>query len=154
MGYLYGPQSRDLKAYKQSFNLFRPYYSGPEQHRANFLHYTDAATALTLVVENQPTNQIFNLVDGYPASFGDFIDTFASYLCRLKPFHIPRWSAPLAELITIRPAQVTLLDLTTLVSAAKFSSQLGWEPRYPTYRDGLAQVVQSWKGHDVHSQDK
>ena len=145
MGFLYGPQSRDLESYKQSFNLFRPYYAGPQHNRANFLHYTDAASALALVAENQTTNQIFNLVDGSPTSFGDFIDTFAHYLGRLKPFHIPPWAAPLAELITIRPAQVTLLDLTTLVSSAKFSSQLGWEPLYPSYREGLAQVVRNWK---------
>jgi len=54
MGFLYGPQSRDLAAYKQSFNLFRPYYAGPQHNRANFLHYTDAASALALVAE-KPT---------------------------------------------------------------------------------------------------
>lgn len=27
----------------------------------------------------------------------------------------------------------------------RFRSDVGWEPKYPTYREGLTQVVETWK---------
>ncbi len=144
LGFLYGPQSHDLKLYEDSFNLFRPYYAGPNSNRSNFLHYEDAALALVLVAEKQPAGETFNVVDGHPASFGDFIDTFAHYLGRLRPLHIPTWSGPLASFL-IKPEQQDLLELTALVSNAKIQEKLGWQPRYKNYQQGLAQIVRSWR---------
>ncbi len=144
LGFLYGPQSRDLKLYRQSFNIFRPYFAGSRYHQASFLHYEDAATALALIIENQPDGEVFNVVDGTPTSFGKFIDTFAHKLGRPRPFHIPTWGAPLAQII-IKPVQMELLELATVVSNNKFRERFGWQPKYSSYRDGLAQVVQTWQ---------
>ncbi len=46
LGYLYGPQSADLRAYRTAFRLGRPYWSGPRRARQYHLHQFDAASAL------------------------------------------------------------------------------------------------------------
>ena len=144
LGFLYGPQSEDLKKYEFSFKLHRPYYAGPENHLANFLHYEDAAQALVQVVEAQPSGEVFNIVDGTPVPFATFVDTYALKLGYSKPGHIPEFTAPVAQVI-IKPQQMKLLDLSTTVNSDRIRQQLGWTPHYPSYEKGLEQTVALWR---------
>jgi len=54
LGYLYGPTSADLLAYRTAFRPGRPYWSGPRKARQNQLHQFDAASAL--VAASRPLN--------------------------------------------------------------------------------------------------
>jgi nucleoside-diphosphate-sugar epimerase len=51
LGYLYGPESADLRAYRTAFHLGRPYWSGPRKARQYHLHQFDAASALLAACE-------------------------------------------------------------------------------------------------------
>ena len=46
LGYLYGPESVDLRAYRAAFRLGRPYWSGPSKVLQYHVHQFDAAAAL------------------------------------------------------------------------------------------------------------
>ena len=144
MGFLYGPQSEDLKKYETSFKLKRPYYAGPEDNLANFLHYEDAAKALVLVVEQQPVGETFNVVDGTPTPFANFIDTYALKLGYSKPAHIPLFTAPVAKVI-IKEPQMEILDLSTTVKSDRIKEQLNWSPSYVSYEEGLEQTLSVWQ---------
>ena len=144
LGYLYGPESEDLKLYIKSFKMGRPYFAGPESNLGNWLHFEDAAAALVQVAQQQPTGAIFNVVDGVPVSFADFIDRFAFTLGRKRPGHIPMWLTPLALVLVVTPQQVDLLKLSTTVNSDSFRKQFGWSPRYVSYREGLQQTVDTW----------
>lgn len=144
LGYLYGPQSEDLKLYIKSFKLGRPYFAGPDSNLGNWLHFEDAASALVQVAQQQPKGAIFNVVDGVPVSFADFIDRFAFTLGRKRPGHIPMWLTPLALVLVVTPQQVDLLKLSTTVGGDSFRKQFGWSPHYPSYREGLQQTVETW----------
>ncbi|WP_017314899.1 NAD-dependent epimerase/dehydratase family protein [Mastigocladopsis repens] len=148
MGYLYGPQSKDLKLYVKSFKLGRPYFAGRPSNLANWLHFEDAAIALVQVAQKQPTGAVLNVVDGNPVSFADFIDNFAFTLGRKRPGHIPMWLTPLALILVIKPQQVELLELSTTVKNDAIRQQLGWSPRYANYREGLQQTVQIWRSNN------
>ena len=148
MGFLYGPQSEDLKKYETSFKLKRPYYAGPEDNLANFLHYEDAAKALVLVVEQQPVGETFNVVDGTPTPFANFIDTYAMKLGYSKPAHIPLFTAPVAKVI-IKEPQMEILDLSTTVNCDRISQQLNWSPTYNSYQEGLEQTLRVWQQQGV-----
>jgi hypothetical protein len=37
-----------------------------------------------------------------------------------------------------------------IVDAVKFRTEFGWAPRYPSYREGLDQVVAQWKFDASH----
>ncbi|MGF1591477.1 MAG: NAD-dependent epimerase/dehydratase family protein [Pleurocapsa sp.] len=149
LGFLYGPQSEDLKKYQTSFKLHRPYYAGPEANLANFLHYEDAAKALVLVVEQQPKGE-FNVVDGTPASFADFIDTYAIKLGYSRPWHIPLFTAPVAKII-IKEPQMEILDRSTTVKSDRIREQLNWSPSYGSFHQGLDQTISVWQQQGVIS---
>ena len=123
---------------------YRPYYAGPKEHRANFVHFADAARAFILASEKQPANVIINVVDGSAVSFGTFIDTFAQTLGRNKPRRIPTWAVCFAPIITAQ--QVKQLKLRAAqVDNSRARQLLDWTPTYPSYREGLAQTVRVWR---------
>lgn len=151
LGFLYGPQSEDLKKYETSFKLHRPYYAGPEDNLANFLHYEDAAKALVMVVEQQPVGKTFNVVDGTPVPFANFIDTYAMKLGYSQPAHIPLFTAPVAKVI-IKEPQMEILDRSTTVNSDRFREQLNWSPSYGSFQEGLEQTISVWQQQGVIDQ--
>jgi hypothetical protein len=54
----------------------------------------------------------------------------------VQPF--ARWQPLTAE------TKVDLLKLSTTVGGDSFRKQFGWTPRYPSYREGLQQTVETW----------
>ena len=143
LGYLYGPQSRDLRAYVRAFRLGRLYFAGPAHNLANWLHTEDAANALIGLAELASPGEIYNVVDTVPGSFGEVMDHFSHLIGHKHPLHIPLVAAPLAR-VTITKRQMELLDLSTSVANGKLRAQLGWDPRYASARDGMAAIVQAW----------
>ena len=137
-------QSEDLKKYETSFKLHRPYYAGPEDNLANFLHYEDAAKALVMVVQQQPVGETFNVVDGTPTPFAKFIDTYAMKLGYSQPAHIPLFTAPVAKVI-IKEPQMEILNRSTTVNSDRFREQLSWSPSYGSYQEGLEQTISVWQ---------
>ena len=144
IGFLYGPQSQDLQKYETSFKLHRPYYAGPEDNLVNLLHYEDAATALALAIEQQPVGKTFNVVDGTPTSFANFIDTYAQKLGYSKPAHIPLFTAPVAKVI-IKEPQMEILDRSTTVNGDRFRQEFNWTPNYQNYQVGLDRTIDVWQ---------
>jgi nucleoside-diphosphate-sugar epimerase len=140
LGYLYGPGFKDLALYVKSFQWHRLYLSGSKRSLANFLQVEDAARALALVAERKPAGEVFNVVDGAPASFADFMDYFALTWGFRHAGHIPDWSSAIARR-WIAPQHMKQVALVTTVSAGKVRQQLAWEPRYPDYRAGLDETV-------------
>lgn len=130
-----------MKLYIKSFKLRLPYFAGSNGKLANWLHFEDAAKALALVAEHQPTGEVFNIVDGTPVWFGNFIDHFAEKLGFNKPGHILLFLAPITRII-IKLQQMELLDLSTTVKNDKAREQLGWTPCYNSYREGFEQTLQ------------
>ena len=55
LGFLYGPMSADLLAYRTAFRPGRPYWSGPRKAWQYQLHQLDAASAL--VAATRPLNE-------------------------------------------------------------------------------------------------
>jgi nucleoside-diphosphate-sugar epimerase len=146
IGYLYGPQSRDLALYEASFKLRRPYYAGSKKHVGNFVHFSDAARAIALAAEKQPADEIINVVDGTAVSFGTFIDTYANCLGRQKPRRLPTTAVRFLPL-TIAPQQIKQLNIRAAqVDSSKAGDLLGWTPEYPSYEQGLAQTVRVQRG--------
>ena len=143
LGYLYGPQSSDLRLYVKAFARRRPYFAGMPTHRADWLHFSDAAAALVRLTEQAPQARIYNIVADVPSSFADFMDHFAHLLGLRHPLHIPRWGWGLARAI-ITQEQMELLRLSTIATSARFRAEYGWQPRYPDYHTGLADALHAW----------
>ena len=54
----------------------------------------------------------------------------------------PQWKLPQWVFRLIAPLIASVaVDTSMRVSAAKAHAELGWQPRFPTYRDGIADMV-------------
>jgi nucleoside-diphosphate-sugar epimerase len=96
------------------------------------VHVEDAATATGLAVERGEPG-IYNIVDDDPAPVREWLPALASALGAKPPRRIPRWLARLAA----GEAATVMMTESHGSSNAKARRELGWEPRYPSWRQGF-----------------
>jgi nucleoside-diphosphate-sugar epimerase len=105
---------------------------------ASWIHLDDAAAATVLALEHDgPT--IFNIVDDEPAPVRDWLPVLADALGARPPRRIPRWLARLFA----GDVAVVMGTESRGASNAKAKRELGWKPRYPSWREGFAAVYAS-----------
>jgi nucleoside-diphosphate-sugar epimerase len=98
---------------------------------SSFIHVDDAASATVTAVEGGPPG-VYNIVDDEPAPMREWLPLYAEVIGAKKPLRIPVWVArlfagPMAGLLTTLPG----------ASNAKAKRELGWEPRWRTWRTGF-----------------
>jgi nucleoside-diphosphate-sugar epimerase len=98
----------------------------------SWMHLDDGAAATVLALDHVGP-AIYNVVDDEPAAVRDWLPVLATALGAKPPRHAPTW---LARLIAGRAA-VTLAAQARGASNAKAKRELGWTPRYPTWRVGF-----------------
>jgi nucleoside-diphosphate-sugar epimerase len=98
----------------------------------SFIHIEDAASATVEAVEHG-TRGVYNVVDDEPAPISEWLPMLAKTLGAKPPRHVPLW---LARLAGGKVTEVMMSDLRGS-SNAKAKRELGWKPRYPSWRDGF-----------------
>lgn len=98
----------------------------------SFIHLDDAATATALAVERGAPG-IYNLSDDDPAPVSQWLPELARLIGARPPHRVPLW---LGRLMAGEPA-VWLFTGARGTSNAKAKRELGWEPRYASWRDGF-----------------
>jgi nucleoside-diphosphate-sugar epimerase len=98
------------------------------------VHIDDAAAATVAAVEHGEAG-IYNIVDDEPAPIREWLPVLASALGAKPPRRIPRW---LGRLAAGETATIMATDVRG-ASNAKAKRELGWQPRYPSWRQGFAQ---------------
>ncbi len=99
----------------------------------SFIHVADAAAATVLALEHDARG-VYNIVDDEPAPIRDWLPVLADAVGAKAPRRFPRW---LAHLIA---GEGNVINATEArgASNAKAKRELGWTPRYPTWRQGFA----------------
>jgi 2-alkyl-3-oxoalkanoate reductase len=100
----------------------------------SLVHIEDAAAATALAVERgQPG--VYKIVDDEPAPVREWLPVLASALGAQPPRRIPRWLGRLAagEMAT------RMMTEARGASNEKAKRELGWQLRYPSWRQGFAQ---------------
>lgn len=142
VGYLYGPESHDLRLYRTAFRLGRPYWAGDKRRRQHFVHTADAAAAVLRAAARRPAGKTYYVTDDRPASFAAFGDHFAHLVGNPLPTHLPRLSKPFAQFVVAE----THMQMVEIGVRGPASPRLpGFRPRYPDYRVGLEAVVETWR---------
>ncbi len=100
----------------------------------SFVHIEDAATATVSAVEGGPGG-VYNIVDDEPAPVSEFLPVLATAVGAKRPRRVPRWLGLLAA------GGWAVTTMTELRGAAndKAKRELGWELRYPSWRQGFAE---------------
>jgi nucleoside-diphosphate-sugar epimerase len=99
----------------------------------SFIHVEDAAAATAAAVEHGAPG-IYNIVDDEPAPVSVWLPAAAELFGAKPPRRIPRWLARIVagELVTIMMTEVRG------ASNEKAKRELGWRPRYGSWREGFA----------------
>ncbi len=102
---------------------------------SSFVHLEDAAAATVLALEHDGP-AIYNIVDDEPAPVREWLPVLADALGAKPPRRFPRWLARLFG----GGAAVMLGTEARGASNARAKRELGWALRYPTWRQGFAEV--------------
>jgi nucleoside-diphosphate-sugar epimerase len=105
---------------------------------ASWIHLDDAAAATVLALEHDGPG-VFNVVDDDPAPVREWLPVLADALGAAPPRRFPRW---LARLVAGDVAVVMGTEARG-ASNAKAKRELGWEPRYRSWREGFAAAYAS-----------
>ena len=95
----------------------------------------DDAASATVAAAERGSPGIYNVVDDKPATMTDWISEFARVVGAKPPRHVPAWLAKLGG-----PAVASTLTMRG-ASNAKAKRELGWQPRYPSWREGFREVL-------------
>jgi nucleoside-diphosphate-sugar epimerase len=98
------------------------------------IHVEDAAAATAVAVERGRPG-VYNVADDEPAPVREWLPVLASALGAKPPRRIPRW---LGRLAAGEAATLMMTDVRG-ASNAKAKRELGWQLRYPSWRQGFAQ---------------
>jgi len=97
----------------------------------SFIHLTDAATATVAALEHGRGGQAYNVVDDTPTAFANVALEIAEEFHTKKPRTVPAWmTKPL-------PYLNAFITGRYVISNAKAKKELGWQPQYPSYREGV-----------------
>ncbi|PKW12320.1 Nucleoside-diphosphate-sugar epimerase [Streptomyces sp. 1222.5] len=103
---------------------------------SSWVHLDDAASATVLAVE-QRARGVFNVVDDDPAPAREWLPHLAACAGARRPIRVPVW---LARLLAGDQAVVMMTEGRGF-SNAKAKRELGWQPRYPSWRQGFEEEL-------------
>ena len=109
---------------------------GPGTGTFSFLHVEDAAGA-TLAALDRGAAGVYNVVDDEPAPLEEWLPVYAEALGAKPPRRVPVWLARLVAGKTVAETAVGLRG----ASNAKAKRELGWQPRYPSWRQGFREAL-------------
>jgi nucleoside-diphosphate-sugar epimerase len=101
----------------------------------SWINLDDAAAATVLALDHDGP-AIYNVVDDDPAPVREWLPVLAQALGARPPRRVPTWLARLlaGEAVTVMSTEARG------ASNAKAKRELGWTPRYPTWRTGFEAV--------------
>jgi nucleoside-diphosphate-sugar epimerase len=98
----------------------------------SFIHVEDAATATLAAIERGAPGA-YNVADDEPAAVADWLPELARALGAPPPRRVPVWVGRLAA----GEVGVSMMTRIRGASNAKARRDLGWRPRFSTYREGF-----------------
>jgi nucleoside-diphosphate-sugar epimerase len=133
-GGFYGPGANDDQIKLVRKRLF-PLVGGGTGY-VSWVHLDDAASATVLAVEQKATG-VFNIVDDEPAPASEWLPYLAECAGAKPPRRIPAWLAWMlaGEMV------VGMMTEGRGFSNAKAKRELGWELRYPSWRQGFMEEL-------------
>ncbi|MGH7550599.1 MAG: NAD-dependent epimerase/dehydratase family protein [Gemmatimonadota bacterium] len=102
----------------------------------SFAHVDDVAAATLAAVERGAPG-VYNVADDDPAPVAEWLPALAEVVGAKPPRRVPAWLAR----FLVGAAGVAVMTENRGISSAKAKRELGWEPRWPTWREGFRKGV-------------
>ncbi len=138
-GYVYGSESANLDRLALALRAGRPVAA--DDNHAGWVHAEDLAHAVRLMVEQQPENAVFNIVNDTPMTTQAFLHLFSSSMGINPSGKMPGF---LMRVFAARQ-DAPLLAFSSRPDSQKAKNELGWTLKFPTNDDGIEQVLLSWR---------
>ena len=98
----------------------------------SFVHMDDAAAAAIAAIEHGRPG-VYNVADDEPAPVRKWLPDLAAVVGAKRPFRVPVWLGRVAA----GEVGVSMMTQIRGTSNAEAKAELGWVPRYQTYREGF-----------------
>ncbi|MGV0853059.1 NAD-dependent epimerase/dehydratase family protein [Mycolicibacterium phlei] len=98
-----------------------------------WIHIDDAVEATARAIEADTKDRAYNIVDDEPVGWDVMLDAMAAAVGARRPLRVP---APVVR-VGAPFAATQMLDTSMRVSNDRAVRELGWQPRYPSYREGV-----------------
>lgn len=133
-GWLYGPGTgfRRDGAWAATLRRRQLPIVGAGSGVFSFLHVDDAASA-TIAALSAQGPATYNVVDDDPAPLRDWVPAYAQAIGAPKPWRAPTWLGRLAA----GKIAVEMMGELRGASNARIKRELGWQPKYPSWREGF-----------------
>src|SRR3954453_21287645 len=134
-GGVYGPGSGVAAGGEQTEMIHKRQFPlvGNGEGVWSFLHTDDIATATLAAIERGRPGEIYNIVDDEPAPTKEWLPYLAEAVGAKPPRKVPAWIAK----IVASPAAVAMMTEARGASNAKAKTELGWDPKHPSWREGF-----------------
>ena len=101
-----------------------------------FIHAADAAAAVAAALAPGTAGGTFFATDDEPVYLGEYLKWLAHQSGAPAPFHVPQFMARM----TLGNEMTAAYSASLRCRNARLK-QLGWTPRYPSFREGYAEVL-------------
>jgi 2-alkyl-3-oxoalkanoate reductase len=137
-GFFYGPRGTYTTSgyWAEEFRKRRFPIVGNGEGMTSFVQIEDAAASTVAAVERGEAG-IYNVCDDEPARGREWIPAYAAAVGAKRPFRVPKW---IARLIAGK-ALAAMATSTRGASNEKAKRELGWQPRYPSWRQGFREAL-------------
>jgi nucleoside-diphosphate-sugar epimerase len=99
------------------------------------IHIEDAVGATICALDRAPAGSAYDIVDDRAVSMTEIVQALARYTGSPAPYKVPGW---LPRLVSPYLARMTSMRMP--LSNARAKAELGWQPKYPTIGDGMAEM--------------
>lgn len=139
-GYFYDSESGHTRMIADALRKRQMPIIGSGDGMWAMIHTDDVASAYVAAAE-KPQSGVWHLVDNELVPVRVFLTEFAAKLGAPSPRRVPVW---LANWLA-GPQAVEYLTKSNRTTNSRFRRDFGWSPRYPTYREGLDQIIAEWR---------
>lgn len=138
-GWFYAPDAASTRAFGAGLRARQMPVVGRGDALMSCVHADDAAGAFVAAAE-AGRGGLWHVVDDRPVTVREMLEEFAALLGAPPPRRVPAWLARLAA----GSYAVEFMTSSTLTSNARLRRETAWTPRFPTIKEGLAQIVAEW----------
>jgi nucleoside-diphosphate-sugar epimerase len=132
----YAPSAYSTRAMLDAIKHRRLPILGSGDQYWHWIYADDMARACVLAAERPAAGEIFNVADDWPFHARDGLDYIAAQLGAPAPF---KMTVTLARILG--GSSAGWLAQSARYRTDKLKKMLGWTPAFPTYREGIAQVL-------------
>ena len=138
-GFVYGPGGLFKQSFYDTLQKGQLRIVGKGQNYWSTIHIDDLAAAYALAVESEAYGETYNIVDDQPLRLSDLVNTFTDAMGKKRVGSMAPW---LLKFIIGGPL-VDSLVTSFRISNEKAKQELGWQPRYSTFKEGLPGVLKA-----------